>query len=120
MKKEQILIPIIALVFFFFASCKKETTGPVNTTTNSIPLAFSELKAANSGIRVGETTVITATCTGSNLSYNWTCTAGTIVGEGAEVTYGSTCNSCKGVNQITCTVSDGTTSQTKSVEVSIK
>lgn len=113
---------LFAAVFSFFCfSCKKEDKKPENTqAVNSIPLSFTELKAQSPGIHVGETTLITAVVTGSNLVFNWSCTAGTVVGEGAEVTYGSSCTSCIGLNSITCTVSDGNTSVTKSIEVSVK
>lgn len=113
---------VVTAVFFIYPSCKKEAAAPQdnNPAVNAVPLAFSELKAQSTGLHVGETTVITAVVSGNNLAFSWSCTAGTLVGEGAEVTYGSTCNSCVGLNTITCTVSDGNTSQTKSIEVSIK
>ncbi len=118
--KKKLFIPVALIIFFFLFSCKKESTSTENgSTPEVVPLSFTELKAQQAGIRVGETTTIIATATGANLTFNWSCTAGTIVGAGVEVTYGSTCVSCKGLNTITCTVSDGITNQTKSIEVSI-
>lgn len=120
MKRKILLffIPAVAFLSITF-SCKKESTGSGTPAISTVPLSFKELKAERTGIRVGETTLINASVEGSNLTYNWSCSAGTIVGQGAEVTYGSTCISCKGLNTITCSVSDGTNSQTKSIEVSI-
>lgn len=120
MKRKILFFTLVMAVLFLYFSCKKESAAPPENPAVSVPLAFTELKAQSTGIHVGETTVITAVVSGNNLTFNWSCTAGTLVGEGTEVTYGSTCNSCVGLNTITCTVSDGSTSQTKSVEVSIK
>lgn len=102
------------------ASCKKEKQSPEPITTVPVPFAYTELKSERAGISIGQTTLITAVASGENLVYNWSCTAGTLVGQGAEVTYGSTCASCRGLNTITCTVSDGRTTGTKTVQVNIK
>lgn len=118
MKFTQLML-LNSLVLMLAFSCKKENTEPEIPVLTTAPLVFNDLKADRTGIRVGETTSVTATAEGDNLLYSWTCSSGTIVGQGSQVTYGSTCVSCKGLNTITCTVSNGSGSQTKSIEVSI-
>jgi hypothetical protein len=120
MNVKYILSLLFSAVLFYCSSCKKESKPAETGTTTSVPLVFTELKAQSTGLHVGEITTITAVASGANLTYSWSCTAGTLVGQGAEVTYGSSCNSCVGLNTITCAVSDGTSSQAKNIEISIK
>lgn len=111
-----------AMLLVGISSCKKNEELQPETTNQTTQTAFSfnSLKAEKTGIVIGEEVTITADATGDNLTYNWQASAGTIVGEGKQVSYGSTCTSCKGDNTISCTVSDGKTSETKSIVISIK
>ncbi len=120
MKNFFLISLLTAVVFSGSVSCKKNNPAPTDSAATPVPLSFNFLKAERTGIRVGESTTITAEATGQNISYNWQASTGTIVGQGAQVSYGSTCNSCIGDNTISCTVSDGKSTQTKSIVVSIK
>jgi len=83
------------------------------------PLVYSSLMAVKSTIKVGETTKIKATATGSNLVYTWSATLGDILGSGAEVTY--TASICQiGKNKITCIVSnEKNQSESKTIEIEV-
>lgn len=100
---------LIAVLAVAISSCKKNET-PQDTST---PFAYSSLKADNSTIAIGATTKVTATATGSNLSYTWSLDQGSlgdIIGSGSQITYGaSPC--CTGSNKIICTVKDGASNQ---------
>jgi len=89
------------LFVFLFSLCSKEDeeNGP------EAPLEFLSLVAEDDTLASGETTKITATATGSNLSYYWSATQGDILGSGYQVTYAS--SPCQaGTNQVTCEVAD--------------
>jgi hypothetical protein len=107
------------IILLFFSTCKKENPEPKNVSGTST-FSYARIYSSNGSIKLGETVEITAEASGDNLSYNWQASAGTLVGEGNTVTYGSTCTSCKGKNTITCTVSNGVSSETKSVVVEIR
>ena len=123
MKSKFFIPPILLAAAIMITSCNKETQPPATST----PFAYTSLKSQSDTIFVGETTTVTATATGSNLAYNWELTTnpqgggslGDIIGNGATVTYGaSPC--CTGWNTITCTVSDGLNSQSKSVTIVVR
>ncbi len=117
MKAKLIITLILLEVIITVIACRKKDI-PAATQ----PLSFISLIAENDTILVGETTTITANATGENLSYSWRLEQGSlgdIIGGGATITYGaSPC--CTGWNTITCTVTDGTTSQSKSVTIVVK
>ncbi len=106
----------------FYTSCKKEKNEikPEDDVTVTVPLSFDSLSALKSKIQIGEETTVTASVKGTNISYQWQASTGTIVGQASQVSYGSSCASCKGDNTVSCTVSDGKTSITKSIIISIK
>lgn len=124
MKQSILFFSLLAGSVLFSPSCKKEKNTeiiiPEENVTAPVPLTFDSLNVQNSVIRVGDETTIIAKASGTNLTYSWQASAGTIVGKDAQVSYGSTCASCEGENTISCTISDGNTSQTKSIIVTIR
>ncbi|MFH2094942.1 MAG: hypothetical protein ABIJ16_04510 [Bacteroidota bacterium] len=70
----------LSLLFTF---CKKED-DPDDST---IEIVFDSLIAANDTIHPGESTSVTATATGDEITYQWTASGGDITGSGAQVTF---------------------------------
>ena len=97
------------LLVVSFVSCKKsETTNPNppggDTTTNSNgTLKFLKLEAQDTLLKVNDVTTITATATGTELSYKWTAQYGTFIGSGNTVQW-TVCHSDK--FRITCEIRD--------------
>ena len=84
-------------------SCEKEDIPDGN---DKEPLVFTSLRAARSPIFTEDTTRITATASGYNLSYHWFVEKGDLLGTGSEITFVAT--PCTiGDNDIICTVKDG-------------
>ena len=110
------LIVIGLTVLFIFNSCNKE----LDPGDPSQPLIFSSLTTEKDTITPGESTEITATASGYKLTFNWSATAGDILGSGAQVIYAaSPCHA--GRNQITCMVQDGNDkSATKEIDIVVE
>ena len=110
------LIVIGLTVLFIFNSCNKEE----DSGDPSQPLIFSSLTTEKDTITPGESTEITATASGYKLTFNWSATAGDILGSGAQVIYAaSPCHA--GRNQITCMVQDGNDkSATKDIDIVVE
>jgi hypothetical protein len=111
----------ILLIVSSFLSCKKKEEPNATTTkeNSGVTFNFSNLTADSYTIKIGGNTQLHAVATGNNLTYNWSATAGDILGSGADVTYGaSTC--CGGTNEITCEVSDGAQTATKKVTIVVQ
>lgn len=82
------------------------------------PLDFVSLVAAKYNLTAGETTNIKATATGSNLIYYWSATQGDILGSGSDVIYAtSICQT--GKNKITCKITNGNQSESKTIEINV-
>jgi hypothetical protein len=103
-------------ILFSLVSCNKED----HSGDPSIPLVFSSLQAEKDTIASGESTKITATASGYNITFNWSATAGDILGSGAQVIYAaSPCQA--GRNMITCMVKDGNdNSDTKEIFIVVE
>ena len=108
----RVLIVLIILPVLVFTACDKDDNGD-----DSQPLVFESLRVEHDTIPIGGTTRVTATATGSGLTFLWRVTAGTILGSGKEVVY--TTDPCEpGEHTITCTVEDSKgESETKTVKV---
>lgn len=118
MKSIKTLHLLAMITFVAITACKKEEkTGQ---TASSTPLQYNSLSAQSTTIAIGATTKVTASATGEGLTYTWSVSAGDIIGNGAEITYGApTC--CAGQNTITCTVKDaGGNSQAKSLIINVQ
>lgn len=104
---------IFLFVLCIFFSCKKEEEKPESHLDN-----FVSLVAEKDTIFTGQTTKITAIVEGENLKYNWSATAGDILGANNVVTYAApTC--VPGNNEITCTVSADNKSETKTITITV-
>ena len=128
--KTKIFLPTIVLtgIFLLTSCCKKDDSGTSGAPTQ--PLVFISLVAASDTLTldpngvIQATTQIVATTTGDNLTYNWsletqTGSVGDILGSGATVTYGASfC--CTGNNTIICTITNGLTTESKSVLIVVK
>jgi len=80
------------------AACsKKENTNP------SSEIQIVSLTATANPVMAYDTTVITVVATGNNLQYGWVANHGKIKGGGTTIKY-SACQSCIGLNTITCKV----------------
>lgn len=94
---------VFLIIFLFHSGCSKDEKGNGGDTDQ--PLIFVSLVAEKDTLAPGQSTKITATATGYQISYNWTATAGDILGSGHSVTYAtSPCHI--GKNKITCTIRD--------------
>ena len=108
----RLLMALIMLPVLFFTACDKDDNGD-----DSLPLVFESLTVEHDTIPIGGTTRVTATASGSDLSFFWSVTAGTILGSGKEIVY--TTDPCEpGEHTITCKVEDSKgASETKTVKV---
>ena len=107
------LLPLLIVGWVWCgSSCSKD-----DDNGGDLPLVFESLTAENDTIPLGGTSRIVAVASGGNLVYNWSVTAGTILGSGSEVTY--TTDPCEpGEHTITCRVEDSrAASETKTVKV---
>ncbi|MBN1819949.1 MAG: hypothetical protein JXR31_05065 [Prolixibacteraceae bacterium] len=88
-----------------------EETGPVQE------LNFISLEAEKDTLFSGDTTLIKAIATGSDLEFLWSATKGDLLGSGSEVIYAS--SRCHvGTNQVTCEVIDkNDQSETKTIDI---
>src|ERR1051325_4669923 len=109
----------IALFFgvsiLFIYSCKKKNENPANPPTGT-PLEFTSLVADSSAIYVGETSTITATAKGDNLTYTWAMSHGDLFGSGKTVYYGAQ-SCCVGMNTVSCTVTGSGSTITKTTVI---
>ena len=111
----RLLLLMIMLPVLFAASCNKD-----NDPHNDLPLVFESLTAEHDTIPVGGTTKVNARATGSELTYHWSVSMGTILGSGGQIIY--TTDPCQaGEYTITCKVQDARgASEEKSVKVFVK
>ena len=63
-------------------ACSKSKTSPDGTGTE---FRFISLSATDTVVKVNELTTISAVATGDGLTYNWSASYGTFVGNGATV-----------------------------------
>ncbi len=112
-------IIVALLIIICSISCEDDKKKTSNEDPNQT-LNFETLTAEKTTIEPGEQTRITATATGYLLSYQWSATAGDILGSGTEVVYAaSPCHI--GSNEISCTVKDGNSnSQTKTIIIHVE
>jgi len=103
MKKILTFFVVCLCLILVLSACKKEVKPPQDE--QKTPLVFSSLTAESDTIITGTSTQITAHATGSSITYQWTATAGTLLGSGNQVVF-TTPPCIPGVNTITCTVKD--------------
>ena len=104
------------LIPFLYMGCEKEE--PPDDHSDD-PVEFIALEAARTVIFIEDTTKITATASGYELSYHWSVEKGDILGSGNVITYVAT--PCTvGDNEIYCTVkSSNGKEETKHVVVTV-
>ncbi|HNX06944.1 MAG TPA: hypothetical protein PKL96_05120 [Bacteroidales bacterium] len=108
MKKLIILIVALTCVF---SACKEEEE-------DSLLNSFVSLTAENDTIITGHSTKITAVVDGENVSFQWSSTAGDILGSGNVVDYvAPTCT--PGSNQISCTANASNKTETKTITITV-
>ncbi len=90
------LIVLIGLVILSACS-KKDNTDP------SSQIKIVSLTASVNPVMAYDTSVITVEAIGDNLQYGWVANHGKIKGSGSTIKY-SACQSCIGLNTITCRV----------------
>jgi len=114
MKPKYILLCL--LLFMLFSRCGKEE--PPDQHEND-PVEFISLITGRDVIFTEDTTRISATATGYELSYLWSVEKGDLLGSGPEITFVATPCTVGG-NEIFCTVkSSNGKEKTKSVVVTV-
>jgi len=98
MKKIVILLGFCILIVL--SACKKSDNSTPSGSTN---FSFTGLTAQDTVMKVNGIISITANATGEELSYHWSATYGTFIGNGQTVKW-TVCHSDR--FQITCEVSD--------------
>ncbi len=79
------------------ACSKKDNSEP------SSQIRIDSITASENPVMAYDTSMITVYATGENLQYKWVANHGKIKGSGTTVKY-SACQSCQGLNTITCKV----------------
>jgi hypothetical protein len=98
---KQILFFTFIFSCIILASCGKSGTSP--SENNGSDFKFVSLVSKDTAIQVNGITSITATATGTGLTYKWTASYGTFVGSGSTVQW-TVCHADK--FSITCVVND--------------
>jgi len=100
-----LLFVLIGSLSFTFLACDPDDPEPQPNPQPVIELEFISLTSDKELLYGGETATITAEARGEELVYQWTASAGSIVGSGKTVTYSpSPCST--GENTITCKITD--------------
>ena len=97
----RIFIVLTIVTISLWACSKKSDTSP------SENIRILSLTATANPVMAYDTTVITVEASGENLQYGWVVNHGKIKGSGTTVKY-SACQSCIGLNTITCRVFNDT------------
>jgi len=96
-------------------SCTKNDLIPQN---DSYLDYFESLTAEKDTLLKGQSTVITATVTGSKILFKWYATDGDIIGTGSQITFiASPC--CHGNTTITCEATAKNRSENKSLIITV-
>jgi hypothetical protein len=88
---------LLLTVITLWACSKRDENNP------SASIKIVSLTASVNPVKAYDTTVITVEAIGDSLQYGWRANHGNIIGSGKIVKY-SACQSCKGLNTITCRV----------------
>lgn len=120
MKAYKISLLFILAIFIIFSCKKKEDTQPPTPVNTSIITGISTDRAyTKSGLPVHIEVTVNAT----NPQYDWITTSGTVMKNDTfpnKATY-FPCASCAGgITTITCTVTDGSRSEKKSIDIEVQ
>jgi len=118
MKRNKIIsvLMILSIITLPFSGCNGGSAIP---TINHSPTIIS-LTADSSSININQSNTITCLATDQNndpLTYTWTKSGGTITGIGSAITW--TAPATVGTYTITCTVSDGESTDTQSIIIAV-
>lgn len=94
---KHIALIILTGLVILVACSEKDNTAP------SSQIKIISLTASANPVMAYDTSVITVVSTGDNLQYGWVANHGKIKGSGSTIKY-SACQSCIGLNTITCRV----------------
>ena len=113
MKKVAFLLTAIVLIVAF--ACKKSSPG---TDSPGGSFSFTNLTVSDTSMKVNEIATVTATATGTNLTYHWTASYGTFIGSGYKVQW-TVCHA--DIFTITCEVSDGNgNKESRTVSIAVR
>ena len=98
---KRVFIVLVIVILGFWACSKK------NENNLSASIKIMSLTASVNPVKAYDTTVVTVEAIGDSLQYGWKVNHGNIVGSGKAIKY-SACQSCKGLNTITCRVFNST------------
>lgn len=110
--KLSVFVLALTIIVFTTISCKKEQFKEENTSKETpsalTSMDFSSLTTDRTTIKLGEKAKITASATGTDLTYNWKVnTNSTIIGSGPVIELYISCPTCASKpNEVTCTVND--------------
>lgn len=97
-------------LFVFTCSCGKEEAEVFDD------LVFHSLVAEKDTVAPGETVKIKANATGNKIEYFWSVNLGDIIGSGSEIIYAA--SPCAwGSNEVTCTVTNGNQTESKTIDI---
>jgi hypothetical protein len=97
---KKIFIPLFFCVLIIFSACSKSNDNP---SPSGSTLTFTGLTAQDTTMKVNGIISITASATGDDLTYHWTASYGTFIGNGPTVQW-TVCHS--DLFEITCEVKD--------------
>ncbi|MFZ4465056.1 MAG: hypothetical protein ACOYN5_14505 [Bacteroidales bacterium] len=100
MKKILSLFAVLSVVLII--SCSKSSVDPVDNTTDK-EFKFVSLVSQDTALPINGITTVTASATGSGLTYRWTASYGSFIGSGASVKW-TVCHS--DTFTISCEVKD--------------
>ena len=104
---------ILIILGLMLVGCAKKNP----TNSNQTPVITS-LKAEPSSIKVGESSVLTATAYDpekENLTYQWSSVVGYFIGSGSQVKYAVPSSCCLTNDEITLTVKDSQGQESKKI-----
>ena len=114
--KKVVFYGLFIVLVIFYGCTKKSNTK--STTKPSTPLSFTGISASVNPVQQSKVADLTANATGSNLTYSWSASHGDLFGSGSTVMY-STAPCCVGTHTVTCIVSDGSSSSTKTLVMTV-
>jgi hypothetical protein len=109
----------IAYIFLFLSVSVLWACSDKDENKPSDSIKIISLTATLNPIKAFDTTVITVVATGDSLQYGWKANHGTITGSGQTIKY-TACQSCIGMNTITCRVFNSTGEVSDTIMIRVK
>ncbi len=111
--KEKFSLILITILGLILVGCAQK-----NPTSSNTPPVITSLKAEPGSIKVGESSVLTATAYDpekENLTYQWSAVVGYFIGSGTQVKYSVPSSCCLTNDEITLTVKDSQGQENKKI-----